>query len=167
MAGAVAMRSIVGMSLGWALGACATLAATSAAAAALTVFESQMPDGSTVVGDRPAAGARSVLTRKYEYTPVPSDVAKSERDYWRQQAEGFERRRMEAERAEGLGRVPRSIPAGAPADADLYYPMWAGYGHAAWPLVLRDRFPRHYRTSPGAARGRHGGFIGSGFSTAR
>ena len=61
------MRSVVGMSLGWALGACATLVATSAAAAALTVFESQMPDGSTVVGTQialsPVLGSNNIATQ--------------------------------------------------------------------------------------------------------
>ena len=162
------MQSIVGKTMGWALGACAALAATSAAAAALTVFESRMPDGSTVVGDRPAEGARSVVSHKYEYTPVTKGAAEAERDYWRQQAEGFERRRMATEQAEASGRMHRSISARDPGpDGNYYYPMWTGYGHSARPLVPLDRVPRQYTSSPGAVRGRDGGFIGSGFSTAR
>ncbi len=147
------------------------------AAGTLTVFESRMPDGRVVLGDSPVTGARSVKLHKYDVPTTQSSrsVAEAEREYWRQQAEGFERR----QRAEDAARMRAWPRAGHPSHdpeqlAGLDDPQWAGAqpvavigGHPGRPLVPPQWVPRTYTSSPGAVNGRGAGFIGSGFSTAR
>ncbi|MGE0310905.1 MAG: hypothetical protein AB7P21_04690 [Lautropia sp.] len=147
------------------------------AAGSLTVFESRMPDGRVVLGDSPVAGAKSVKMHKYEVPASPSarSVADSEREYWRQQAEGFERRQRaeDAARARALSR-PMPAPYGADQLASFDEQQWQYPqpvavlgGQPARPLVPLHLVPRTYTSSPGAVNGRGAGFIGSGFSTAR
>ena len=161
------------------LAAAVALAAGQALAdGSMTVFESHMADGRVVLGDAPVAGAKSVKMRKYE---VPSgqasrSAAAAEREYWRQQADGFERR----QRAEDAARMRSSSTSRRSADhpeqlAELdgqwFAPGGYGpntvYGAAGRPLVPLRAVPPVYTTSPGAVRGRDSGFIGSGFSTSR
>lgn len=159
------MQSKVGRSAAGIAGMVALMAATSAAAANLTVYESRMPDGTTVLGDRPTGGARAVVSHRYEYTPSSKEALEAERNYWRSQSEAFQRRQAATARIERTA----SAPATTAFDADgPYYPMWAGHGYgASRPLVPFSQVPRTYTSSPGAVNGRQGGFIGSGFSTAR
>ncbi len=158
------MQAFVGRALA-ALAVASSMAAGSAVAANLTVYESRMPDGSVMLGDRPASGARAVASHRYEYTPVSKEALEAERNYWRSQSEAFQRRQLSSSRME---RQPATRTASV-ADADgPYHPYWIAYGQGAGrPLVPPALVPQTYTSSPGAVNGRQGGFIGSGFSTAR
>jgi len=143
------------------------VAAPAGAAETVKIFRSTMPDGSVVLSDKPAAGARTVASDTIVLAAA-AGAADAERDYWRQQAEAFNRRQAmrdaERDRARGQGIPPMAMH----HQDDVAYPAYVvGGGHPAKPIVPLRHVPRVYRSSPGAVRGRDGGFIGSGFSTAR
>jgi hypothetical protein len=148
-----------------------------------------MPDGSVVLGDRPASGAKTVASDTYVLT-APKSAAQAEREYWRREAEAFDRRQQREMEAPRRRTGMRHDPDGARSSAGLLsyaaagdyagYAGYAGYegygaygangGSAGYGERLDSRgarLPRAYTSSPGAARGRSGGFIGSGFSTSR
>jgi hypothetical protein len=144
-----------------------------------TIWQSRLADGTLELSDRPPSqGAADVARLSY---PQPRDAgasrqrADAERDYWRRQAEGFEQRRRERDRqAERARREPPRPPMGADWDGGPYRWVHPGYGWlpasatAGVPGALWDGVSPTYGTSPGAVQGRAaGGFIGSGFSTAR
>lgn len=177
----MAMVSIGGQSLvRFSLAATLAIAAGQVlAAGSMTVFESRMPDGRVILGDSPVAGAKSVKSRKYELPSAQTSrsAADAEREYWRQQAEGFERR----QRAEDAIRLRgRSYSARHPYGVDQVAgldPQWED-GYARQPVAVLGGYPNRplvpsrfvaqtYTSSPGAVNGRGAGFIGSGFSTAR
>lgn len=141
--------------------------APAAADSTLRVFRSQMPDGSVVLGDRPAAGARSVDSSNYTVTSPRQGAggAEAEREYWRQQAEAFANRQARRETMQGRRGHGGGYHGAMRGDAD--YSVWVPGAHAGRPLVSLNRIDPVYRSSPGAVRGRDSGFIGSGFSTAR
>lgn len=146
----------------WAVGAGLAAAAGAASAATLTVYESRMPDGSTVVGDRPAPGAQSVRNHRYDYTPADKAHVAAERDYWQRESHAFAQRHQAREYGTwrgGHGSAGQGY--GHPAPYGGYY-----YG-AGQPLVPHAVIQPNYTSSPGAVNGRGPGFIGSGFSTAR
>jgi hypothetical protein len=140
-------------------------AAPAGAAETVKIFRSTMPDGSVVLGDKPAAGARTVATDTIVLAAAPG-AAEAERDYWRREAEAFNQRQAmreaERDRARSAPRPPMTMHHHDAAPAYVV----AG-GHSSKPIVSLRHVPRVYRSSPGAVRGRDGGFIGSGFSTAR
>jgi hypothetical protein len=144
--------------------ALAVVATPAGAAETVKIFRSTMPDGSVVLGDKAVQGAKSVSTDTIVLTAKPG-AADAERDYWRQEAEAFNRR-QEMRDAE---RDRRAYPQYPPLAMDHHAPpvFVVGGGHAAKPIVSLRKVPRHYVSSPGAVRGRSGGFIGSGFSTSR
>ena len=136
----------------------------------LKVYRSHMPDGSVVLGDRPAAGARNVESSNYAVAPLRQGAAAAdaEREYWRRQAEAFDQRqamRDMRDRPSGYRyqRI-RQDAAQSWGPAEVWYPGGQG---AHRPLVPPHRVNPVYRSTPGAAHGRSFGFIGSGFSTAR
>ena len=155
---------IVAWAVAWALGSGIAVAATGASAATLTVYESRMADGSVVVGDKPAAGAKSVRNHRYDYTPADKAHVAAEREYWRQESHAFSQRHQAREYGTWRGGYP------APAAMGHGYHGWQGgyyYPGAGRPLVPQHLVQPTYTTSPGAVNGRGAGFIGSGFSTAR
>jgi len=159
------MRAKSGRIMAWAAGIGVAVAATGASAATLTVYESRMPDGSVVVGDKAAPGAKSVRTHRYDYTPADRGQVAAEREYWRQESLAFAQRHQAREYAsQRRGGYPPAAMA-----PDQGYPGWyGGYYHGAGrPLVPQSLVQPNYTTSPGAVNGRGPGFIGSGFSTAR
>ncbi len=138
-----------------------------AADSTLKVYRSKMADGTVVLGDKPAPGARSVESSTYIVTePRQRSSADAEREYWRRQSDAFERRQMMRDAGSRGGSrqwsTLRDRQYGG-GDAVVYHDS----GYAAQPLVSLNQVPRVYESSPGAVRGRDGGFIGSGFSTAR
>ena len=144
------------------------LAAAMPAAAdtTLRVYRSHMPDGSVVLGDRPATGARSVQSSSYAVSPARQGPggAEAEREYWRQQADAFAQRQARRDALQGPGgRGGYHGVAHREADAGYGYAV----GYVGRPLVPIHRVDPVYRSSPGAVRGRDFGFIGSGFGSAR
>jgi hypothetical protein len=136
-----------------------------AAAETVKIFRSTMPDGSVVLSDKPSAGARSVASDTYVLT-APRGAAEAERDYWRRQAEAFNQRQQRRD-ATSAPRRARPVDEMAMYE-EPWQPQGVYYGAPpARPLVPLSQVPPRYTTSPGAARGRSGGFIGSGFETAR
>ena len=158
-----------------------------------TIFQSRLPDGSLELSDRPPpAGATPLGQRTYALPPqsASSQRAQAERDYWRRQAEAFERRQAERDRlaAAEAERRERARPPQVVV-ADGRYGVW-GWGPAVPPRppVVRplpvdnglgpqpaplpgpygSNGGSAYTSSPGAVQGRPtGGFIGSGFATGR
>ena len=144
------------------------VAAPAGAAETVKIYRSTMPDGSVVLSDKPTAGARTVATDTIVLAAAPG-AATAERDYWRQQAEAFNRRQemRDAERDRARAQ-PSPPPMAMHHHHDMGHPGYLiGGGHPAKPIVSLRHVPRVYRSSPGAVRGRDSGFIGSGFSTAR
>ena len=80
-----------------------------------------MPDGSVVLSDKPASGARTVATDTIVLTAARG-AADAERDYWRQQAEAFNRRQemRDTERERRLG-VPTGSHHSTQADTASFY----------------------------------------------
>lgn len=159
------MQARTGRIVAWALGSAIAVVATGAGAATITVYESRMPDGSVVVGDKPAAGAKTVRNHRYDYAPADKAHVAAEREYWRQEAHAFSQRHQARE----YGTAGRG---GYPAQAAMGHGYHGWQGGYYYPGVGRPLVPQHlvqptYSTSPGAVNGRGAGFIGSGFSTAR
>lgn len=158
-----ASRRLLGVAL---LVALASVSSQAAAVETVKIFRSTMPDGSVVLGDKPSGGARSVTSETIVLT-APRGAAEAERDYWRRQAEAFNLRQQRREAGTSYRRAAH--PGTVRYDEEdslqpsvVYYAPPAGK-----PLVPPGRVARDYTSSPGAARGRSSGFIGSGFSTAR
>jgi hypothetical protein len=144
-------------------------------APAVTIYQARLADGTLELSDRPPAGATGPVERR-SYGLAPQDAAtrqraEAEREYWRKQADAFARRQQERERdAERAARERASrtvLVAEWPRRAVV---------HQGWPTplvaypaapVAGYAVPGVYGSSPGALQGRSGGFIGSGFSTAR
>lgn len=139
-----------------------------------TIWQARLPDGTLELTDRPptASGATAVQSRSYA---LPADGAArqradSERAYWRKQAEAFEARRRERDR-EQAAEVPRAVV----VHTEVHRPaVYHGYGWLPPEIVgpgtgtgIGPGVSPVYVTTPGAAQGRGGGFIGSGFGTAR
>jgi hypothetical protein len=162
-------------------------------APATTIFQSRLPDGSFELSDRaPAAGATPLGQRTYALPPQSASAqrAQAERDYWRRQAEAFERRQRERDRLTALEadrrdavRAPQTVvldsryavrgwgPA-VPLRPPLPRPAPVDYGLGLQPAPLPGPQGSNggsaYTSSPGAVQGRPtGGFIGSGFATGR
>lgn len=162
--GAAISAALVGLSLAGAM----TLVSTPAVAAeTVKFFRSTMPDGTVMLSDKPAAGAKSVVTDTVVLT-APRGAADAERDYWRLQSEAFNRR--QALRDGEQQRSSQSNSYRQNGDVAMYdesMPMYYGGYGVNRPIVSLDKVPRHYTSSPGAVNGRDGAFIGSGFSRAR
>ena len=157
-------RKLAGVSL---LALLVTAAIPVAAAETVKIYRSTMPDGSVVLSDKPASGARSVASDSYVLT-APRGAAEAERDYWRRQADAFNLRQQQRQIQAPVRRAsPRAMNDVSSDDAGWYPPVAYGAPHPGQPLVPLHRVPREYGSSPGASRGRDSGFIGSGFSTSR
>jgi hypothetical protein len=150
---------------------------------ALTIYQSRLADGTLELSDRPPQSAAGAVER-LSYGLAPQDAAtrqraEAEREYWRKQADGFVRRQQERDRE--AERLARERP--SPSIAFVEWPRRPAYHGHGWPLPADAVYPAlptwgygayggygvsgAYTSSPGAAQGRSGGFIGSGFSTAR
>jgi len=139
-------------------------------APATRIYRSVGADGSVVYGDQPIAGARAVQIRSFVSASDATAIATARRQqqYWREQADAFERRRADRQAAEARARadaererdeterlvvvVPRNLRAPA---------------FAAGPGVPIPGVPSSYGSQPGAAASAPAAFIGSGFATAR
>lgn len=147
---------------------------------ATTIYEARLSDGTLELSDRPPATGATAVERHSYVLPQDSAArrrAEAEREYWRRQAEGFERRQRdrdrELERAQRV-RPPQTIV----VQADLgRRGVYHGYGwvppdvHGGFgtmPGVPPAAVHPIYSSSPGAVQGRsEGGFIGSGFPSRR
>ncbi len=149
------------------------------AAPSTTIWRSRLPDGTVELGDRPPSGAAlSMERRSYPQAAAPAAArrqADAERDYWRRQAEAFEQRRAERERNAAQAQRERTAE---PTVLVIDGRQRAVGGAPDWAWTVVDPSlpglppsalgPSVYGSSPGAVQGRStGGFIGSGFSTAR
>jgi hypothetical protein len=144
-----------------------------------TIYQSRLPDGTLELSDQPPpAGASGVAQHRYTLPPdaVARERAQAERDYWRQQAEAFEKRRVERERDERrAARVaPTTIVVADPYPRRYASNIWGwpqyegGFATPLPGIVGGVPVSPVYSSSPGAVQGRDaGGFIGSGFSSAR
>jgi len=170
------------------------------AAPATTIWQSRRPDGTLELSDRPPpAGAAQVGQRSYTLPKegAARQRADAEREYWRRQAEGFNRRQQDRDRIEQAESERRARAQPQVVFADAGRPVWYGAPTVQpWPphggLPVPPGFvppgvgpypqpePRplpgpiqgsgasSYSSSPGAVQGRAtGGFIGSGFATGR
>jgi hypothetical protein len=155
-------RQLLGASL---VAALVVMATPATAAETVKIFRSTMPDGTVVLSDKPAPGAKSVASDTFVLS-APAGAAEAERDYWRSQSEAFNRRQQLRDADE---RPTYRHSRHHRHDLAMYeeqQPAYYGH-HVSKPIVSLHRVPRHYTSSPGAVRGRDSGFIGSGFSTSR
>jgi hypothetical protein len=162
-----------------------------------TIWQSRLPDGTLELSDRPPpTGASQVGQRSYVLPTegVARQRADAEREYWRKQAEGFNRRQQDRDRLEQADAERRARSQPQPVYADTGAPVWygaprvrpwPGHGGPYFPPTFPPPFPpangavtlpgpvqgnggSAYTSSPGAVQGRAtGGFIGSGFATGR
>ena len=162
--GAAISAALVGLSLA---GAMTLVSSPAVAAETVKIFRSTMPDGTVMLSDKPAAGAKSVVTDTVVLT-APRGAAEAERDYWRRQSEAFNRRQAvrdgEQQRLSDRGSYRQH---GDVAMVDEPMPVYYGGNAVNRPIVSLNKVPRDYTSSPGAVRGRDGAFIGSGFGSAR
>ena len=143
-----------------------------------TIYQARLADGTFELSDRPpGAGASDIARRSYTLPPAApsSERAAAEREYWRGQAEAFERRRLEREqsvaRERDARRAPTVVIAQVPQRAVYHGYGWLpddfGGGPAGGAFVGGFGSPI-YGSGPGVVQGRStGGFIGSGFATSR
>ncbi|RPH45614.1 MAG: hypothetical protein EHM87_05605 [Burkholderiales bacterium] len=166
------------------------------AAPATTIWQSRLPDGTLELSDRPPpAGAAQVGQRSYTLPKegAARQRADAEREYWRKQAEGFNRRQQDRDRMEQAESERRARAQPQVVFADAGRPVWYGAPtlrpwppHGGLPPGVGPSGPypqpdprplpgpiqgsgaSSYSSSPGAVQGRAtGGFIGSGFATGR
>jgi hypothetical protein len=143
---------------------------------ATTIYEARLSDGTLELSDRPPSTAASAVERHSYVLPQDSAArqrAESERDYWRRQAEGFERRQRDRDRElerERAVRTPRTIIVQADLGRRAAYhgygwvPPDVNGGFVTLPGVPVGAVQPGYSSSPGAVQGRsQSGFIGSGF----
>jgi hypothetical protein len=167
---------------------------------ATTIWQSRRPDGTLELSDRPPpAGAAQVGQRSYTLPKegAARQRADAEREYWRRQAEGFNRRQQDRDRIERAESERRARAQPQVVFADAGRPIWYGAPtvqpwppHGGLPVPpgvgppgvgpypqpeprplpgpIQGSGASAYTSSPGAVQGRAtGGFIGSGFATGR
>jgi hypothetical protein len=149
-------------------------------APATTIYESRLSDGTLVLSDRPPPTGASAVERHSYLLPQDGAArqrAEAERAYWRQQADGFERRQRDRERDLERGqrvRTPQTIIVQADHRRRGVYhgygwmppEMYGGF--SAVPGLTSMAVQPVYSSSPGAVQGRaEAGFIGSGFPSRR
>jgi hypothetical protein len=147
---------------------------------ATTIYQATLPDGTFELSDRPpSSGATGIDRRSYALPQhaAARERAEAEREYWRRQAEAFERRRSERDRAlEQSRRVRAAPPTTVIVRSDFPRGVYHGYGWMPPDLFgaavspnafLAGGVSSVYTSSPGAVRGRDVGFIGSGFGPRR
>jgi len=140
------------------------------------IWQARLPDGTLELTDRPPGpGSSAVQSRNYA---LPGDDqarqrAEAERAYWRKQAEAFEARRTERDRARErpVAPVTTVIVQTDPGRSAVYQGYgWlppGGFGGVRPVAPVAPVVAPVYGSSPGAVRGRDGGFIGSGFGSGR
>ncbi|MDO4905088.1 MAG: hypothetical protein Q4A16_06010 [Lautropia sp.] len=137
------------------------------------VYQSRMPDGSVVFGDKPVTGAREYSSREYRLPdPLPDDVLEAERLDWEHQARAFDQRHAERQAIEALAERVRHEAAPQRTQANTRVLSSGGVAYPAWGPQIRPVAPpaghaSQYRSSPGAINGRQNPFLGSGFSAHR
>ena len=133
------------------------------------VYRSVMADGSIVFSDRPFAQAKTTTVMQYPSMAVAADVARAERDYWRQRSDAFAARSRDRER--DLEETRRASIASDKRAAQPIVVIY-GSGDQAIPsggALLRNVDPAANRTvyesSPGAVGGRLWSPISGGFTS--
>ena len=131
------------------------------------VYRSVLADGSIVFSDRPLAQAKSSTVVQYPSSAAASDLARAERDYWKQRSESFAARSRERER--DLEETRRAAlladKRSTQAAVVIYTGDQSGYGGG----LVRSNDPAAnrtvYETSPGAVSGRLWSPISGGFTS--
>ena len=132
------------------------------------VYRSVMADGSIVFSDRPLAQAKTTTVMQYPGIAVAADVARAEREYWRQRSDSFAARSRDRERD-----LEETRRASLVADKRAAQPMVVIYGAGEQSgynggSLLRIVDPAANRTvyesSPGAINGRLWSPISGGFT---
>jgi hypothetical protein len=146
---------------------------------ATTIYQATLQDGTLELSDRPPSGGASGIERHSYVLPQDSAArqrAEAEREYWRLQAEAFERRRAARDRVLAQGERTRPAPPVVIVQSDWRRSVYHGYGWVPPDLyglpggpgaVVVGGISPIYTSSPGAVQGRDAGFIGSGFGMRR
>lgn len=149
----------------------AAFTATPAAADSVTrVYQSRMPDGKIVFGDKPAAGAAQTRAQDYRLPEaLPAAELAAEEARWAAEARAFEQRhiaRAAVQAAESRQRrldraIGSVVRAGSPEEQAIY---GLGYGPGVnYRPIFAPVGNSVYRSSPGAVNGRGAPFLSSGF----
>ena len=133
------------------------------------VFRSVLADGSIVFSDRPLAQAKTSSILQYPSSSAASDIARVERDYWRQRSESFAARSRERER--DLEETRRAALLAdkrtSQAAVVIYTGDQSGYGSGLARIVDPAANRIVYETSPGAVSGRLWSPISGGFTSSQ
>lgn len=139
------------------------------------VYQSRMPDGSVVFGDKPAQGAVQHEGRDYRLPDAPpAATLEAERRNWSEQNRAFEQRYTDRLAIEAAKRqqaqqdaLLKALVGGlsvalSPSDTLVYggVPVWGPGARPVPPMVGQGSA---YRSSPGAVNGRGAPFLSSGF----
>ena len=139
------------------------------------VYQSRMPDGSVVFGDKPAQGAVQHEGRDYRLPDAPpAATLEAERRNWSEQNRAFEQRYTDRLAIEAAKRqqaqqdaLLKALVGGlsvalSPSDTLLYggVPVWGPGARPVPPMVGQGSA---CRSSPGAVNGRGAPFLSSGF----
>lgn len=134
------------------------------------IYRSVSSDGRVVFGDHPETGAREIQVRSFASSSDSHALAtaRQQQEYWRSQAEGFERRQREREEAEALARreaAERELEAlalqSATALAQPYHVYSPALAYGTWGQPAYA-WPDAGKRWPGA---RHPGQDGKHFGT--
>jgi hypothetical protein len=120
------------------------------------VYRSVLKDGSVVFSDRPLEATKSMTVMQYGTASDPAEVARRERDYWRQRSEAFAERSRAREKE--LEETKRAVLVADKKAAESGVVVIAAGGNAyasgvsaAQPTVQGQAI---YGTTPGAVNGR-------------
>jgi hypothetical protein len=130
----------------------ALMASASAAGGAETVkiYRSTMPDGSVVLSDRPASGARAVASHSY-VLKAPTGTAEAERDYWRRQSDAFNLRQQQQDLHPARRRMSPRLTGRCARSGRRLAPRCCLSRPSRQPADRsRVRGPAPYASSPGA-----------------
>ncbi len=124
------------------------------------VYRSVGADGRVTFGDQPVPGARTIEIRSFASSSDAEAMAtaRSQKQYWREQSEAFEQRRIDREDAERRAALDRFES----GPSSLYVIPYHLPPPRARPL---PGVPATYGSSPGAAAGTPARFLGSGFAS--
>jgi hypothetical protein len=124
------------------------------------VYRSVGADGRVTFGDQPVPGARTVEIRSFASSSDAEAMAtaRSQKQYWREQSEAFDRRRTDREEDERRAALDHLES----APSSLYVIPYHLRPPQARPL---PGIPATYGSSPGAAAGVPARFLSSGFAS--
>jgi hypothetical protein len=121
------------------------------------VYKSKLSDGSIVFSDRPLEKSTGITVAQYGSGNDAAEIARKERDYWRQRSDAFAERQLARDRELEATRRASIVAEKRNEAAQVVVVSGSGVGilqsHAGKP-VDTPALRTVYETSPGAVNGR-------------